>query len=173
MIKKTVVLNQAGFSVLEMVAVIAIIGLTLVGLVSLALQSVQVQRLNKNNLTAAMLAQEGIEIIRNKRDSNWKSRTLTWDQVMYPGNYRVDYNDSYSIPFDNVADITDPGTKLYINGSGMYDHDNTGAPTNFNRMITINHLAGDASSTITAQVRYRNGENYFNYIAETVLYDWN
>jgi prepilin-type N-terminal cleavage/methylation domain-containing protein len=158
--------NQTGFSVLEMIAVIAIIGLTLVGLVSLALQSFQVQRLNKNNLTAAMLAQEGIEIVRNQRDSAWKDGS-GWDSVMSDGDYIVDYTGYFSEPYS----ITSSQAVLKINANGMYEHTN-GTPTNFSRLVTLTHT-DSASSTVTSQVRYRSGNNYFNYTAETILYDWN
>lgn len=160
--------SQSGFSILEMVAVIAIIGFTLLGLVSLALQSIQVQRLNKYNLTAAMLAQEGIEIIRNRRDSNWRSRASSWSTVMTAGNYIVDYTGTFT---GGVSGINDASAVLKINPSGLYEH-GSGVTSNFSRLVTITNTNA-ASSTVTSQVRYQSGQNYFNYIAETVLYDWN
>lgn len=160
-------INQAGFSILEMTAVIAIIGLTIVGLMSLALQSIQVQRLNKYNLTAAMLAQEGIEIVRNRRDSNWRTRTDSWTTVMAADNYIVDYNGTFT---GGIGDIDNSGAVLNIAG-GFYEH-GVGVPSPFSRLVTISNTTA-ASSTVTSRVRYRSGDNYFNYIAETVLYDWN
>ena len=159
--------NQTGFSILEMVAVIAIIGLTLVGLVSLALQSIQVQRLNKYNLTAAMLAQEGIELIRNRRDTAWKDGS-GWGTVMISGNYIVDYT---GLITGGISGIDNSNAALNINVNGLYEHI-SGTPSNFSRLVTISNTTA-ASSTITSRVRYRSGNNYFNYIAETVLYDWN
>ena len=159
--------NQTGFSILEMVAVIAIIGLTLVGLVSLALQSIQVQRLNKYNLTAAMLAQEGIELIRNRRDTAWKDGS-GWGAVMINGNYIVDYTGLFT---GGISGIDNSSAVLNININGLYEH-GSGATSNFSRLVTISNTTA-ASSTVTSRVRYRSGSNYFNYIAETVLYDWN
>jgi len=160
-------INQAGFSILEMVAVIAIIGLTLVGLVSLALQSIQVQRLNKYNLTAAMLAQEGIELVRNQRDSAWKDGS-GWGAVMADGNYIVDYTGTMT---GGISGIDDSRVVLNINGNGLYEH-GSGALSSFSRLVTISNTTA-VSSTVTSRVRYRSGSNYFNYIAETILYDWN
>lgn len=160
--------KSAGFSIIEMMAVIAIVGLTLVGLVSLALQSIQVQRLNKYNLISSMLAQEGIEIIRNQRDSNWRTGANDWSTVMAVGNYIVDYTGAMSL----ADGMDDPDTKLNVNASGMYQHGGSGTPTGFNRLVTISNTTA-ASSTVTSRVRYQSGSNYFNYTAVTVLYDWN
>lgn len=161
--------NQTGFSILEMVAVIAIISFTVVGMMSLALQSIQVQRINKNNLTAAMLAQEGIEIIRNRRDSNWKNvAPSSWALVMAEGSYIVDYTGYIDGPGHS---ITDAAAVLKINGSDFYEH-GIGTNSSFSRLVTISNT-NSASSTVTSWVRYGSGNSYFNYIAEAVLYDWN
>ncbi len=153
---------------LEMIAIIAIIGLTLVGLVSLALQSIQTQRVNKYGLTAAMLAQEGIELVRNRRDSSWVSGLTSWTDTMANGTYLVDYTGLVSTGASSVAD---PVANLKIDGGGFYGY-GSGTSTPFNRVVVISDTSA-ASSTVTSMVRYGSGGNFYTYTAETILYDWN
>jgi prepilin-type N-terminal cleavage/methylation domain-containing protein len=66
-----IIKNKKAFTLLEIIIVIYIISLGLVGVMSLFLQTIKVQNINKNKLIASQLAQEGIETIRNIRDENW------------------------------------------------------------------------------------------------------
>jgi hypothetical protein len=169
--KKIKILNNSGISILEVIAAIMIIALGMVGVLSLVIQNVQAQYIDKNVLIASGLAEEGMELVKNIRDLNWLT-SGNWKQGIV-GTYAIDYRGSSSITA--VNSISDAGARLYIdnNGNGFYTDDISApgnTPTNFYRLITvvddIDHL--DVKCTI----RWTQGANNHDYTAETYLYNW-
>lgn len=170
--------SQKGFSLLEMIGVISIVGFSFVGLLSLALQSIQVQYANRHGLVSAMLAQEGIELVRNLRDAGW-AVSAPLSSVLSSGSYIVDYKNGL-VPMvdsnaDSVLDLKDDKTKLFFNPRGYYEHNESTLLTddsNYRRIINVVTATTGASSTITSVVRYSARGQNFDYVAETILYDW-
>jgi Tfp pilus assembly protein PilV len=166
MIRKKI---QPGFSIVEVVISLGIITMGLLGVVSLAVQSIQVKSMNKNYLVGSLLAQEGLELVRNIRDSNWLIPGNTWKtdlaDASNDGTFAIDYRASID---DTPNNVTDAGAKLYFKNN-YYAHDPTGTDAHFSRLITItdsgNHLA--ASSTV---LWYDRGVH--TYTAETYFFDW-
>jgi type II secretory pathway pseudopilin PulG len=168
--------DNSGFTILEIVAVIFIIALGLSGVMSLVNQNIQTGYINKNTLIASQLAQEGLELVRNKRDINWlqkgdwktSSTTNSRLDIIQDGAYAVDYTGAIDAA---VNDIADPGAKLYLTAGGFYTHAVTAVPTSFSRLIAVGDESG-ASTTVRCDVRWQKGTNAYNYSALTVLYDW-
>lgn len=160
--------NEKGFSILELTAVIAIVTFGMIGMLSLAIQSVKAQYINKNNLIASMLAQEGIELVRNYRDNYWIVGGTDWQTLFVPGDYTIDY--TASALTGAVGGFANAQTVLLVNGTGLYQH-STGLPSSFRRLITVSNTDA-ASAVITCKVRYSSNNNNYDYVAETVLYDW-
>jgi len=156
--------KQSGFSILEIIVIVFIVSLGLLGILSLTTQNIRVQYINKNNLIASQLAQEGLELVRNIRDTNWTIEGSNWDTGLSAGTFKIDFDDN-ALQASSMEDA-----KLYIDGSGRYQHSILTA-TNFNRLITISNMNPD-NFTITCEVQWRERNNTFKYIAETVLYDW-
>ncbi|MBI4812209.1 type II secretion system protein [Candidatus Falkowbacteria bacterium] len=167
--------NKEGFTLIELTVIIFIISLAMVGVLSLVIQNIQVEYINKNTLIASQLAQEGLELVRNKRDANWLAAGNNWKtgtstdpntNIAQDGNYAIDYSGAID---GAVNSIEENGAKLKIDDNGFYWH-GTGEASNFSRLISVvdygNYLA--ASST----ARWRERGNYYNYAAETILYDW-
>ncbi|MEK7097409.1 MAG: type II secretion system protein [Patescibacteria group bacterium] len=157
--------RQSGFTLLEVIVVIFIVSLGLLGVLSLTTQNIRVQYINKNNLIASQLAQEGLELARNIRDTNWLIPGNDWNQGLADGTYKIDYVNGIQ-PAIGLDDA-----KLYINGSGLYQHTPL-SDTNFSRLITVTNSASIASSTIRCEVQWKERNNTYKYIAETELYDW-
>jgi prepilin-type N-terminal cleavage/methylation domain-containing protein len=162
--------NKKGFTILEITVVLGIISIGLLGLSSLVLQTIQVEYVNRNKLIASMLAQESLELVRNIRDTNWKTGT-NWDDSIYNSsdfNYTIDYDDPS--PDYSANSIDDSQAKLFINNNGFYNH-NGGTPTIFSRLITINKDA-DGFLDVKCQVQWKDRARVNNYTAETLLYNW-
>ncbi|NCQ16134.1 hypothetical protein GW814_00575, partial [Candidatus Falkowbacteria bacterium] len=68
---KIKIFNNQGISILEVIVAILIITIGMIGVMSLVIQNVEAQYINKNILIASGLAQEGLELARNTRDLNW------------------------------------------------------------------------------------------------------
>ncbi|MBU2524618.1 hypothetical protein KKG71_05510, partial [Patescibacteria group bacterium] len=73
--KKT--LHKRAFTIVEVLIGITVISLTIVSITGLVVRTIQANTANMNSFVASQLAQEGLEITRNMRDSNWM-RNLDW-----------------------------------------------------------------------------------------------
>ncbi len=60
-----------GFSLLEVIIAIAIFGTGIAGAIALTTQTISTGTFVQKQLTAAYLAQEGLEVIHNLRHTNW------------------------------------------------------------------------------------------------------
>jgi len=162
---------KAGFSLIEILAVLFVVSMALLGVVSLITQNIQVQSINKNNLIAANLAQEGIELTRQVRDLNWQNHQV-FDAYLSDGNYTVDYRLGTSVPVISINQ-----TKIYLK-DGFYVHDGGSeaglTPTIFSRQIAIKKLSGDFSGALEVRsiVSWTDHNRPYNYELKTLLFDW-
>jgi prepilin-type N-terminal cleavage/methylation domain-containing protein len=175
--------QNSGFTIMEMTIVIFIITVGLTGVLSLATQNVQVQTIDKGTVIASQLAQEGLELVRNKRDTNWiQTANPAYWNVSTSSASRLDIiqlakSKQYTV--DAVTGsigsaptgITDAGAKLYLNAAKFYTHQVTATSTPFSRLITVGNESG-ASTTVICLVQWKTGNNTYNYSAQTVLYNW-
>lgn len=70
-------INKRGFTIVEVLIAVVMIALTIVSITLLVVDTIGVNATNLKNFQAAQLSQEGLEIVRNMRDSNWM-RNLDW-----------------------------------------------------------------------------------------------
>lgn len=73
--------KQEGFSIIEILVTIVIVGIGLVGIISFFSANIQNQLEVKNELIAAGLAQEGPELVRNIVDYNYLNGADWYDKV--------------------------------------------------------------------------------------------
>lgn len=73
----------AGFTVLELIAGVFILSIGIVGVSALISRLLWYTRFVESKATAAYLAQEGMEIVRNIRDGNWLECKIEggWDET--------------------------------------------------------------------------------------------
>lgn len=166
---------------MEIVVVIFIITLAMVGIMSLVVQNMQVEYVNKNMLIASQLAQEGLELVRNKRDNNWLASSSDWElgdggdsntDIIQDGTYAIDYTD---LGIVEVDDVDDPEARLYKDGNGFYRHymaPGAATTTPFYRMIIADTDTSNASTTFQCVVKWNSKGNTYQYAAETILYNW-
>lgn len=164
MLDKKICKKFQGFSLLEVTVAIALILVGLLGIMSLNSQNITAQNLNKNTLIASQLAQEGIELARNKRDSFW----LDGAGDLSAGEYWFDYVGEFALVNE------DEDANLKINGLGFYSH--TGdTPSVFSRLVEVAEVVeGEASYLkLTSTVLWQERGKQQEYKLETHLYDWN
>lgn len=101
-----------GFTFLEMLVVITIILVAFTGIYTLLTKVVYVSKISIHKLTATMLAQEGIEIVRNIRETNWL-HGKAWDDGLIPDTYIVQYDSSSLQPFEDKYLILNKRLILY------------------------------------------------------------
>lgn len=126
---------KKGFTLMEAIVAIFVITAGIVGVSSLVAQTISSATFSKDKLIAAYLAQEGIEIVRNIRDTNWLEGAPSWDDGLVPptidcsGGCQADYADQALFGFI--------GNPLNIDSfTGYYGYDG-GDATKFTRKITI------------------------------------
>lgn len=138
-----------GFTIIEVIIAIFILSTAVVGIYSAFSMVTILTASTASNLSATYLAQEGIEIIRNIRDTNW----LEMDNP--PEGASPAWNDgltSCGLSSGGCeADYTTPGSGSSLlaaySGSFLYEdleshfyNNKEGTPTKFKRKIIINCL---------------------------------
>lgn len=162
---------QKGFSLIELIVCLFIINFGMLGVLSLVLQNIKVENINKNALIAAQLAQEGIELVRNTRDNNWLNKETDWKSNVANYSNKPTYIVDYLGNNKAVDKIDDVDTKLYINKDGYYTHDSANNfSTVFSRLISVSDKTDYL--IVSSAVRWKERDNYHDYIAEVYLYDW-
>ena len=160
--------EKKGFSIVEIITVLFIMSMGLVGILSLIVQNIQSQSYNKGNLIAYQLAQEGIELIRKVRDSNWRAGAA-YDNNLADGQYYMDYRDAAP----HLHDIANPGELIMKqDGADFYINDPVAATTTpFSRLITI-YKIDDHSLRVNAKIGWSENNRNYTYDLETILYNW-
>jgi len=170
---KLKIYNNLGISILEVVVAILIITMGMMGVLSLVIQNIKAQYINKNVLIASGLAYEGLELVRNTRDLNWLTPGKTWNQdivgTAIDRTYAIDYRGRSSIN-TAVNTLNDAGAKLYINGNGFYTNTATASSTNFYRLITV--VDQTDYLDVKCAIRWKEGNQNHDFMAEGYLYNW-
>jgi len=160
---------KAGFSLMEILVVLFIVSSAMLGVVSLIVQNIQVQSVNKNNLIASSLAQEGLELIRQTRDLNWQNHQ-PFNTNLSDGSYQIDYRSS--VPTSAAV-----ATPLYIK-DGFYVHDSGGemdlTPTIFSRQIVITEYQSYPGKPLEVRsiISWIDRGHPYHYELQTLLFDW-
>lgn len=155
-----------GFTIIEMVISIFIISVALVGIFSAFTLVSIIASDTTNRLVAVYLAQEGMEITRNMRDTNWINMDTCLPET--PCTYdwlgglkdcstgcEADYTTGTGIAgeFPLRASL---GEYLKLdNDTGFYNYTG-GTPTKFKRKITVESIAGhDYVAKVTVEVSWQ------------------
>ena len=118
--------NKRGFTLLEVLIAVSVLVIGTVAAFSTITSTIRSTTFAKDKLIASFLAQEGIEIVKNIRNTNWIQGNA-WNQGLSPGSWQADYNDSALSNYNGA----------FLNlGSNGYSYDAT-STTKFQRKITI------------------------------------
>jgi prepilin-type N-terminal cleavage/methylation domain-containing protein len=181
--------KQAGFTILETIVAIMVLSLSISGAFSAVQQGLSQSIIAKDEVSAFYLAQEAIEIIRNKRDSNQLFRIEnpgtpnTWlygiaqdatDPCYFDKICQTDAistNFSYcGVSWDSCS-VLKQDSNSYIYGYG------SGSDTNFKREIQIERVRDDINGNpveiaVTVRVSWFKGLLPFRFEAKTILLNW-
>jgi len=172
--------SKYGFTLLEVVVTVGIVAVGLSVIFNTAINNLAASEVSKNTFIAAFLAQEGYELVRNFRDTNWliNDDTQTWRQQTLPGtvsladgNYRVDYNDNSLTSSLNSCSVSlSDEPFLKIDSNGFYSYDD-GQDTIFKRIICIT-TAGTDQMKVTVKVEWRQQGKVKSLTTDNLLYNW-
>ncbi|MFA6252933.1 MAG: hypothetical protein WCV69_01530 [Patescibacteria group bacterium] len=161
--------SLTGFTLVELLIAIAVFFIGILAAFSLSLNNLNTVKENYNRVVAADLAREGIEIMRNIRDSNWLAReanididTSDLDIDLYDWDSGLNFNYSYAsstgnntvqIVESNFDDaINNPLSKLYVK-NGFYTSDSASSQeTVFRRVINLKAICLNTAPSAVAPI---------------------
>lgn len=158
--------NKKGFTLIEVITVLFVISLGMIGVLSLIAQNIQSQSLNKNTLVAYQLAQEGVELIRQVRDTNWL-KGEDWKKNLGTEVYYMDYLD---ITPHRARRREDGNLRQDSNGFYLNNPDPAPTASMFSRIIEIHHSSEQMQ--VISKVYWTDHGRSYVYSLEALLYDW-
>ena len=170
--------SDTGFTLLEVIIAIAVVFIGLIGVLYLVSFSISASSVAKNKLIAANLAQEGIELVRGIRDTNW-AQGENWDNgIKGTGNQRagiIDYDDIegltsyFNPPYSDIDECGD-NCRVYLKND-FYTHDSSGSPTNFYRLILLDKIS-PSQIEVTCEIKWIEHSRVHYLTVKDYLYDW-
>lgn len=182
--KNNPTLTSQGFTLIETLFAILIFSAALLSLMVIASRGISATNQVKNETTAYYLAQEGLEVVRNIRDSNFvvatAQSTTPWsvnfadagtvDCTGTSGCY-VTYNQAFP---PALAPISGNAAEIKLDSNGTYG--NTGTSTGFNRVIRVipqNQNGGTIEEyLIESQVSWQAKTILRSVTLQTILKKW-
>jgi prepilin-type N-terminal cleavage/methylation domain-containing protein len=159
--------KNAGFTLIESMIAIALIVSGITGLMVLVNRSMGFANLAFNQLTAANLAQEGIELVRNIRDNNWMNKK-NWLTGLNVGTYQIDYLDGKLIDFSEREEQT-----LFFDEDNGYSYIYaSGGETFYYRKIELTLINDNELRVKSIIIWSAKGGKNFETIAEDHLFNW-
>jgi len=179
--------NKKGFLLIELIVAVFVIVVGILSVYFVISQSISKIHESSLRLTAAYLAQEGMEIVRNIRDTNWVKGEENWDEGLgadlAAGEYK-EYEADYDDPSLEKLDCSSCGyedlspLKLKIdeenhdeeNNKGFYNYD-SGDETSFRRKIKIEKISGEELKvSVEVLWKYKGKEN--SITVTEILHNW-
>lgn len=160
---------------MELLVAVFIISTALVGIMSLINTVISSASYSTARLTAAHLAQEGIEIVKGIRDLNYEQPAgcvgwdCWWADFSGTTSYIAQYDDSDLRPLSNVPLKYNAATWLYGYDAGI------DTPFNYKRVITItkNPSGLDGNEIrVSVQVTWTERTRQGSVVAEDRLWRW-
>jgi Tfp pilus assembly protein PilV len=154
--------KEAGFTLVEALVSLLVLTMGLVPAYFLSSSSEIVADDIKNNLIAANLAQEGVEVIHAIRDTNWFA-SQAFNNGLGAGDYEAEWNSG--LPLGASQDRF-----LRVDANGRYNY-TTGTTTPFKRMIRIAAVSAQEFK-VTSIVTWTTRKRDKSVQVESHLFDW-
>lgn len=176
-VKTNISLQKKGYSLIEVLLVTVIIMISFTALFGFSASVIKSDTESRNEVLAANLAQEGLEMVRNIRDSDMLALTdpSDWrDNLPSGSNYMPSINSNGKVTLANAGDAS-----VYYDSStgGRYYNcaaSCSGLKTSFRRSITVTQI--DANKLqITSDVKWYSATNSSlerSVSAQAILTSW-
>lgn len=157
---------NAGYTLIEVVVAIFVIGVALVPAFYLLNSDVGAANYVKNSYIASTLTQEAMEVVRNIRDNDWHAG-LGFGASLPDGSYRVQWNSTSLLSLAG-------NPKLLKDANGIYSYD-SGVSTLFTRTVDISTPASGPiviEKKVVVTVNWLERGQSRSFSAEEHLFNW-
>jgi len=168
--------NKKGFTLIESIVAISILVTGILAVYYVFASLSNQAKASSNKLSAIYLAQEGIEVIRNIRDSNWINGQDWLFGILGIGdcssgcNYEVDYRTGTSELYP-ITYFIDEGRFLNKDVFGLYSYGSEYLDNVYKRKITL-YLQDEDTLKISCTVYWFYGNESYSVQIDEVLYNW-
>ena len=170
--------DNKGFTLVEFLITISVVSVGIVGALISIQQGIVAIDYAENKLTGAMLAQEGVEIIKNIRDTNLIENNYVvataWNEGLGVGDFEVGYNNLTLVqPACSPSCDYDSSQLRFLRlSNGEHYNYSSGPNTAFKRKISITQIGSEQYDVdVVVYWRKRGGGNY-EIILKQYLYAW-
>ncbi len=163
--------SGAGFTIVEIIIAISVLSFGII-LAYNAFSTIIISTYNiSSHFTAAYLAQEGVEIVRNIRDNNFINN-ITWSTGLTGSPCDLGCMADYKT--ETSGQITSYNNVFFgLNNDGFYSYDIGAVPTIFQRKITISAVSGTSDAlNIAVLVMWNYRGQAYSFEADEYLYNW-
>lgn len=177
---------SAGFTIIETLVALSIFSFSILALLAVTSQGTANTDFSKNKLTASYLAEEGVEMVRNMRDSASLAGT-TWNDSFH-NNAEFRLSDCYQSGQSLGCDIDSETLTIfacplsrsacenlgYDSSSGFYRSGSFASAlsdSGFSRLITLRDIGNDEVN-ITSVVSWNQGTQSKNVTLSEDVFDW-
>lgn len=166
--KKDAKLNKSGFTLIEILIVTVIAGMVFTTIYAFYASVVKYNVESRYEVIASNLAQEGMEIIRNRRDQNvLRGPSVNWrdgisDKVCYPR-------------MTATGPVCNGSSTQYISlSAGVYGNGGLEGDTPFERQCILDTVAGnlEVECVVSWDSMAKGGSDSRSVTATSVLTDW-
>jgi len=179
--------NSNGFTLIEMLITIAVVTIGITGAFIAVQQGISAIDFAKARFTAALLAQEGVEIVKNIRDTNlleynYVSTSTPWNEGLSPSpgpavDFEVQYTDPKSL--DPILSKPACSPNCDFNGlrflkkseHGFYNY-SSGEDTRFKRKVHIENTSSDQMDVKIIVYWTRREGGHHELTLRQYLYHW-
>ena len=153
---------RKGFTLLEVIIALFVLTLGVLGGIFVIQQTIILTAHSSARITAIYLAQEGMEIVRNIRDTNWLEEE-DWRKGLGDGQWQADFTHQQGLnPYD--------GRFLNIDERGFYSYF-SGHPTKFQRKIILTS-PGLNILNVRVEVYWTERGRPYSLSVQGNLYNW-
>ena len=167
--------KESGFTLIEMMIAVFVMVVGIVGAMSLIQRVIFSSSISSSRLIAAYLAQEGAEIVRNVRDTNWLEARFSlnpWDEGLTGCSgvgFIADYNGLNQI---DPAFLCYSGQYLNIDAGGFYSYSPGVQQTKFKRKILITQGSNPDMRNVLIEINWTDKGASYSLSVQENLYNW-
>ena len=185
--------SERGFTIVEVLVALTIFSIAVAGVITAAVQGGINVTAAQNKMTASYLAQEGIELMRAKRDSyvvaaasygaGWSSFVnATMTSCNFSGPCDIDVSDTTSTIPGSTGSALGLGyvpcsgsCVLNYSSSGFYSHASSSTASQFTRRLTVVPLPSSTAPTemeVTSTVTWGQGSTTQSIAMSESIFNW-